>query len=431
MKKRASLSLLLCMLLLCACGKTQSAPAAGNENKAVRITLAGDTASVKGGGASVNGSTVTVGSVGEYRLTGTLTDGQIVVDTGENAVDVTLVLDGADISNSAGPALWVKQAKNVHVVLAANSQNRLSSGVEADLASYDEGRSGAAVFSEDDLVFEGEGALAVYGYLNNGVTCKDDLKIKGGALTVLSANNGVRASESIAVSGGALSVTAGNDGIKTSSDAKQGKGYIEISDGSIRVASGGDAIAAVTELRVTGGTIQTESRRELVTLASRKGLKAGTLLEITGGSLEIRADEDGLHCDGDVRVTGGSLYVAASTGVQSGVKGSGVGDIALSGGSVFLSAAKQAMKAEGGLAVSGELLALCNSEKQAVPDAGGQAWLLAALEGSAGETLQIGGQSYSVPQRFTQLYFTAPGVAAGETLTVRLGERSYTQQARQ
>ena len=55
---------------------------------------------------------MTIAAVGEYRITGTLSEGQIVVDTGEDAVNVTLILDGVSVTNPEGPALWIKQAKN-------------------------------------------------------------------------------------------------------------------------------------------------------------------------------------------------------------------------------------------------------------------------------------------------------------------------------
>ena len=436
MKKIIGMVLCLC-LLLCACGKqapdaapeSAAAQPGGNEAK---IVLKGDTAEVRGGGAKAEGSTVTIGAVGEYRVSGTLDNGQIVVDTGEDKVDVTLILDGAQITNLSGPAIWVRQAKNVHVYLAAGSENLLVSGSEADLAGVDDTRSGAALFSEDDLMLEGEGRLTVRGYLNNGITCKDDLKIKGGQIEVLGANNGIRASESIEILGGETAVYAGNDGLKTSSADKEGKGYIEISGGLVSVKSAGDAIDAVTELRVSGGEISTETRQDLLGESSRKGLKADQLVDISGGTLNIRADEDGLRSGGDVRMSGGEVLIVASTGAQSGVTGSGTGDIQLSGGKLTISAAKQALKAEGGIYANNELLALCGSDKQAQPREGGQAWLLDAVDGSMGDEVRVGNgsESFSAPQSFRVLLYSSSGLERGESCPVQVGQRSYTLTAR-
>ncbi len=436
MRKRIGIALCLC-LLLCACGKQspgaaqESGPAQPSGSE-VKIVLKGDAAEVRGGGAKAEGSTVTVAAVGEYRVSGTLDNGQIVVDTGEDKVDVTLILDGAQITNLSGPAIWVRQAKNVHVTLAAGSENLLVSGTEADLSGVDDTRSGAALFSEDDLMLEGEGRLTVRGYLNNGITCKDDLKIKGGQIDVLAANNGVRASESIEVRGGEIAVRAGNDGLKTSSADKEGKGYIEISGGLVSVSSAGDAIDAVTELRVIGGEIRTETRQDLLGESSRKGLKADLLIDISGGTLNVRADEDGLRSGGDLRMSGGEATIVASTGLQSGVVGSGVGDIQLSGGRLVISAAKQALKAEGGIYANNELLALCGSDKQAQPREGGQAWLLAAVDGSMGDEVRVGSgsESFTAPQSFRVLLYSAAELERGAGCPVQIGQRSYTLTAR-
>ena len=48
-----------------------------------------------------------------------------------------------------------------------------------DLAAYDGTQDGAALYAEDDLKLSGEGELEILGYLNNGLTCKDDLDIEG------------------------------------------------------------------------------------------------------------------------------------------------------------------------------------------------------------------------------------------------------------
>ena len=436
MKKALILFLLLSVLLLAACGQEGGAAESGAEassaDTAASVVLTGDGAQIRGGGVKAEGGTVTVGAVGEYRVSGTLGEGQIIVDTGEDAMEVTLIFDGVSVTNPDGPALWIKQAKKVKLLLSEGSENLLVSGTEADLAAFDDTRSGAALYAEDDLNIDGAGRLTVRGYRNNGITCKDDLKIKGGSLDVLGANPGVRASESVTVSGGELRILSGNDGLKTSSAAKEGKGFIEISGGSLSVSSGGDAVYAVTELRISGGEVKTETRQDLVGTHSRKGLKAGTLVEISGGTLSISADEDGIHCDGSVRMSGGTVSIVASTGIQAGIKGSGEGDILLSGGSLFAAALKQGLKAEGSLFANNELLALCGSDKQAEPREGGQAWIRALVNGSAGDEIRIGPGTGSVtaPLKFRLLLLSSAELTQGEKTEVSIAGHSYQLTAR-
>lgn len=436
MKKALALLLTLSILLLAACGTAGSQAKGGADaapaDEGASVVLTGDGAQIRGGGVRAEGGAVTVGAVGEYRISGTLNEGQIVVDTGEDAMEVTLIFEGVSVTNPDGPALWIKQAKKVRLQLADGSNNLLVSGTEEDLASYDDTRSGAAVFAEDDLIVEGGGGLTIRGYRNNGVTCKDDLEIRGGSLDVLGANNGMRAAESITVSGGELRLVSGNDGLKTSSAEKEGKGFIEVTGGSLSVSSGGDAVDAVTELRISGGEIFAETRQDLVSTHSRKGLKAAALVEISGGELTISADEDGIHCDGTVRMSGGEMSIIASTGIQAGIKGSGEGDILLSGGSLFVAAAKHGLKAEGSLFANNELLALCGSEKQAEPLEGGQAWIRALVNGSAGDELRIGPGTGSVtaPLKFRLLLISSSELTQGEKTEVSVAGHSYQLTAR-
>ena len=75
----------------------------------------------------MDGGTVTITAAGTYRISGTLTDGQVVVDVPGDGV-VTLILDGADITSSAGSALVITDAEAAVVQLADGSQNTLTDG---------------------------------------------------------------------------------------------------------------------------------------------------------------------------------------------------------------------------------------------------------------------------------------------------------------
>ena len=253
MKKLLSLILLCAVLLsLAACSDPAigeapaEAPISADSSLAPEavIELKGDSVKCSARGVAVSGSVVTIGAPGAYTVRGTLSDGRIIIDLKETPGKVTLFLDGADITCLTDSAIYLLQAKELNLVLAAGSENRIVSGTEADLDSYNEMRQGAAIFAEDDLDIQGEGALTVLGYLNNGITCKDDLKLKGGSLSVLAAGNGVRASESVTMSGGTVDIESDNDGLKTSSAKKADKGFVQIDGGTLTVVSGGDGVSA-------------------------------------------------------------------------------------------------------------------------------------------------------------------------------------------
>ena len=377
MMKKLTVIILLCALCLCVltgCGdavigpaptaaQTQSTPnsvlvidQADSGPKGAEITLKGNSASVEGSGVSVSGSTVTIASPGSYSVAGTLDDGCIIVDTGEVKGDVTLTLKGAEITCLSGPAIHVIEAKNFDLVLEDGTLNRLVSGSEESVSEVKQ--NGAALFCEDDLDILGTGSLEIWGYINNGITCKDDLDIKDGTIAVTAVYNGIKGSESVEIYGGSISVKAGNDGVKTSSAKKEGKGFILIEGGMLDVTADGDGIAAETELTINGGEISVMTSGEKPD-GSCKALKAKTLLTIGGGTLKLDSEDHALHCAGDMLLSGGTLTVSSRGG-----KGiSAHGTLELAGSAIKVTAADDGIETLGSLIVSdGEIDVLAGED---------------------------------------------------------------------
>ncbi len=489
MKRFISLLLLAALLLsLTACadpvissgdadGPISADPAAAPE---ALIELQGDSIRFNGRGAAVNGSTVTIGAPGSYTVRGTLHNGQIIIDLKENPGKVTLFLDGADITCLTDSAIYVRQVKELNLVLAAGSENRVVSGTEAELAGYNELRQGAAIYAEDDLDIQGEGALTVYGYLNNGITAKDDLKLKGGTLRVVAANNGIRASESVTMSGGEITVQAGNDGVKTSSAKKADKGFVQIEGGSLQVRSSGDGVAAETELRILGGTLSVTTSGDpneksckglkgktgvavsggeitveaedhavrsgaalsitggTLALVSRqgKGLSAETELTVSEGSLSVTAADDGLSCADTVRITGGTLSVrSGADGIQGGKKGTGftaeVGTVSIEGGHTEISAWNKAVDAKAAFLLQGGLLYACGGGIS--EPLGELPFLRCAAQGSAGRIeLSLSADELAVLEAaygFRTVFFFGPSLTEGESYTLRFGTQTLKASA--
>lgn len=437
MKKLIPLLLLL-TLLLSACAGSDSGDKQAVENEPAVvdtaetlaedhtvISLNGQSAEIRGGGARDEGSAVTISAAGTYEITGEAIDKAIVVNTGDDPMDVTVVLNNASITCLSGPALHVRQAKHFRLQLAG--QNSLISGTEAMLQSLDPEASGGALYSEDDMDIEGEGSLTVCGYLNNGIACKNDLDLNSGSITVLAANNGVKGNDSVQIKGGSLSISAWGDGIKSSTLDKEGKGYVEISGGSVTVESWSDGVQAATELRITGGSLSVTVRGDGVENSS-KALKAGSLILLSDGLVSLNSQEDGLRCsEGSVSITGGTLDILClSDGIQAGEKDSGLGDVTVSGGDLRISAGNRAIKAQGSFSVTGgSIRALCGSEKQ--NPATGSPCLLCLISGAQGDSLQIGDlESIQARQDYKCLLLVREGLNAGAQITVSNGSGSIT-----
>lgn len=297
------------------------------------ITLSPDGSTSTDASVLIDGQTVTITQAGTYQIAGTLDDGALIVESTENA-KITLVLGGVSIKNTTGAAIQIATADDVTIELAEGTTNVLQSGEEVDIAAATESEeaSGGALQSKADLKIKGKGSLTVLGYLNNGIHCTKDLKIKNGNISVTALGHGIKGKNSVTVSGGTVTVTSGKDGITSDETENEEKGFVTIEDGEIIITSAGDGVSAETTLTVTGGVVsiisgggsanaqqKTDNMRGWWDFdnsasddnsASCKGLKAGKALVISGGSITIDAQDDALHTDGDMTISGGECILS-------------------------------------------------------------------------------------------------------------------------
>ena len=225
----------------------------------------------------MNGSEITLTEPGEFVVTGKLNNGRIVINTGSSEEKISVVLNGADLTCLDGPAIYVVQAEKVRLCMAEGTENTVTSGTEELMETHDDSRSGAAIFAEDDIDIKGPGKLTVYGYLNNGITCKDDIDLDGGTLEIHAANNGIKGSESIEVNDGSITITCGNDGLKATS-TKIGKGYVEINGGSLTIYCEGNGISAASDFVMTGGNTEIYTNKQPI-------VKVGGSRLVQGGAV--------------------------------------------------------------------------------------------------------------------------------------------------
>lgn len=311
---------------------------------ATRLDLNGDTVLARGEGVSVTGATVTIVYPGTYSLSGALSDGQIIVDS-SNDGPVFLVLNGADITCTGGPAIFVKNAGSVELYLSPETQNALRDGAAYETVYLADGtedpdQPDAALFCRDDLTIDGEGALTVTGAYANAIRCKDLLTVAGGQITVSAAQDGVKATDGVTVSGGALELYCADDGICSN------KGYVDIQSGAMNIACYGDGVSAFTSVKVTGG--------ELTVSKSGEAIEAPAVY-VEDGRLTLRADDKALSAavadlesgvkasDCYVWVAGGTVFAEAPVPVKS------EGSFGVSDGALFLtslSAQENVIKAE-------------------------------------------------------------------------------------
>ncbi|WP_128894674.1 carbohydrate-binding domain-containing protein [Longirhabdus pacifica] len=206
------------------------------------ITL-GDEMMIDGEGATSTDNVVTIEDGGVYRISGTLADGQLLVNTSE---EVTLELDGVFISNSSGPAVMVENALEVTVTLLEGTTNTLMDNVNNS-------ENDAVFYSNGTVVFDGEGALIVEAINHEGIASDANIIVNSGLLYVTAPDDGMNVSEDITINGGEIYINAYGDGIDSN-------GTIHVNGGTIiSIATTNDENGGIDsngdDFIVTGGTI--------------------------------------------------------------------------------------------------------------------------------------------------------------------------------
>ena len=312
-----------------------------DESGAIAIQLDGDSAACDSDAVAIEGSRITIGAEGVYVLSGTLTDGQIVVSAGETD-KVQLVLAGADITSSTSAAIYALEGDKVFITLAEGTENILTNGGE--YVAIDDNNIDAVIFSKTDLTLNGSGSLTINAQAGHGVVSKDDLTITGGSYTVTAASHGLSGKDSIAIAGGTFAITSGKDGIHAENADDLSLGTLYIADGTYTITAQGDAVSAQGALQIDAGTFalytgegsasvdmlssdagqmgggprggmsaQTETDAAALEedTVSQKGIKGESTYTINGGTFTIDSTDDCLHAGGAMTIAAGEFTLSS------------------------------------------------------------------------------------------------------------------------
>ena len=422
-----------------------------DESEAVKITLSGKTAACNSSNVQIEDGVVTIKAAGVYVLSGTLTDGTIVVDAGDDD-KVQLVLDGVSIMAADYAAIYAKNADKVFVTLAEGAGNSLT--VSGDYVQTDDNNVDAVIFAKCDLTLNGTGSLTVKDNMGHGIVSKDDLVVTGGTYTIYSQDHCLNGKDSVRIADGTFNLSCDEDGIHAGNDDQQ-DGYVYIEGGDINISVGDDALHAEGLLIITGGDIDVskscegvEGYKILVTggdidvVSSDDGFNAaggssgsgynhdgfgggpgmgGVYMDadsdayifITGGTININADGDGIDSNGCIGITGGSVYVLGPSDNGNGAMDYGI-CAAITGGEIV--AVGGSGMAQGFGDESTQCSALVNFDE----------WV------DAGETITLTDSdgkevlSYKVDKKFNSVVISTSDMKQGDNYTLTVGDQSST-----
>lgn len=372
---------------------------------AVKIELDGDKASSSSHQAKVEGTTVTLTAEATYIIKGSLADGSVIVDAPDTA-KLQIVLDGAEITSGNSAAIYVKNADKVVITLAEGSENTLANGGE--FATTDDGVDGA-VFSKQDISFNGNGSLTVTSPAGHGIVSKDDLAITSGNYVISAASHGIDANDSIRLRDASFTVEAGKDALhcenaddsslgfifalsgsydlESEGDGISAGAYVQIEDGEFNITAGGGSENGTKEhsdnyggfgggMGGPGGMGGRSADNSVVAYTtsdsdstSMKGIKAVSGILINGGEFDINSADDSIHSDTSVIINGGKITIASGDDgihaenkltvtagkitITESYEGLEATDIELLGGDIDLKATDDGLNSAGGNDESG------------------------------------------------------------------------------
>lgn len=289
-----------------------------DEAEVVAITLNGDNISCKSSDVNIDGSTITIQKAGTYLLSGTLTDGNIIVDS-DDKENVRLIFNGVEISNSTTTPLYIKNAEKTIVTLVDGTENTLSDGENYILDDESNNEPNGTIFSKDDLVINGLGSLTINANYNHGIQSKNLLKIISGNIDIISNGDSIIGKDGVIVKEAVINIESQEDGIKATK-VEENKGYIYLDNPEIIIKAKKDGIQAVTCLYVKDGKYNIEtgetnensqSNSDTSIDYSRKGMKAGVDITIENGEYTIDSEDDGIHSNNSITVNAGTVNIAS------------------------------------------------------------------------------------------------------------------------
>ena len=215
------------------------------------------------------GNIININSGGTYDFTGTLSDGQIAIDSNKINGDVAIRLNNANITCKNAPAIFIyntnnnSETCNVSIILMDGSVNTISGGkikqsvegwtdqanllyyvekdYDDDRTYYERYKYDGAISSDISLTFDGTGTLNVNSLEKEGIESKRNITINNGRYIINSLDDGINActdKESV------ITINNGTILVNVLPEAEEGDGID--SNGSIHI-NGGKVYAFASE----------------------------------------------------------------------------------------------------------------------------------------------------------------------------------------
>lgn len=275
---------------------------------------------------TVSGTVVTITKSGTYLVSGSCSDGQILVNAKD--CEVKIALNRLSLSCGSSAPIFIQKAEKVIITLCSNTVNTLT-----DTANYvlnEDEEPSATIFSKSDLTINGSGTLTINANYNNAIQCKDVLKITNGTINVNSVDDGIIGKDFLYILNAEINAECGGDGLRSTNDSDTKLGTIYIESGTISLICENDGIQAANGILINGGTFDITTGGGSANSSSQsqqtpwgswgsstsnsdsaKAIKATNNIVINSGEFNIDSSDDSVHCNDSMLISGGNLEVSS------------------------------------------------------------------------------------------------------------------------
>lgn len=334
-------------------------------------------ASVSGVTFNKKGSHLTINSTKgkmRYIVKGKSSDGSLKIYSTKK---FELMLGGITLTNPTGPAINIQSGKSVYFTIGTGTTNTLCDGTTYSAPVVTDGEEEdqkGTIFSEGQLLINGNGTLNVTSLGGHGICSDDYIRVRSGKINIESLKDGFHTNDLFRVGrtqkySPVITVKSGGDAVDC------GKGYVLIEAGKLLLNSVGEGVKASYEelnpdplitpnITIAGGFVKIET-----TGSKSSALKATGSYAQTGGAVQAKVVGDGskiLNFDQDATFAGGKLtgvstgaVEAAETTPAGGIKCAG--DLAITGGTIAVQCTGKGSKAincDGDITVEGGTIRL-------------------------------------------------------------------------
>lgn len=329
-----------------------------------------DSLNVTGNGISVSDNVITITDGGDFTVTGTLEDGQIVINSDSK---VKLRLSDMSLTNPNGAAIYVKSADKAYITISDGTQNYLADG---ETYTTDDEKEKACITARDNLEIKGNGSLTIQGNHNHGIDGADSVEIENGNITITAKNDGIHVNDTLQISGGTINITAEGDGMQSDE-------IVDITGGTINVTTTGAVSSTTTDFggrdTAAGAAQITDEERQSMREemqkqfeaaqaqeieddnsddVTSKGIKADWMLDISDGEITVNSTDHSIHCASDLNIKGGTINLTSE--VKKGI--SAHGDIVIDNGDITINKSTEGIESKQILTINGGNISITASD---------------------------------------------------------------------